>query len=130
MSPCLSVSPGRSVGLSIIFHHFIARELFRSHPCARKPNKAGYTATSCGRVGRGRYECFPTFRLVLTDGPTDQWTDGPTDKPSYRVACPQLITNQEFLIFHVFMKLSKQFFSNMESESGSVLSSVFDFSNI
>ena len=49
-------------------------------------NKAGYTATSCGRVGRGGYARFSTFRLVLTD----QRTDGPTDKASYRVACPQL----------------------------------------
>ena len=45
-------------------------------------NKAGYTATSCVRVGRGEYARFPTFRLVLTDrrtdGLTDQWTDGRT----------------------------------------------------
>ena len=34
-------------------------------------NKAGYTALSCGWVGRGGYVHFPTFRLVLTDGPTD-----------------------------------------------------------
>ena len=53
-------------------------------------NKAGYTATSCGRVGRGGNAHFHTFRLVLTDGPTDEPTDGRTDKASYRVACPQL----------------------------------------
>ena len=37
-------------------------------------NKAGYTATSCGRVGRGGNARFPTFRLDHygpTDGPTD-----------------------------------------------------------
>ena len=64
-------------------------------------NKAGYTAISCGRVGRGGYARFPTFqlnhygptdtfRLVFTDRPTDGPTDGRTDKASYRVACPQL----------------------------------------
>ena len=45
-----------------------------------KKNKAGYTATSCGRVGRSGNARFHTFQLVLTDGPTDQrtdqWTDG------------------------------------------------------
>ena len=39
--------------------------------------KAGYTATSCGRVGRGRNAHFPTFQLER-DGPTDRRT------------CPQL----------------------------------------
>ena len=40
-------------------------------------NKAGYTAnTSCGRVGRGGNGRFHTFRLVLTDQPTDRRTDG------------------------------------------------------
>ena len=43
-------------------------------------NKAGYTALSCGRVGRGGYACFLTFRLVLTDGPTEGWTNGPMDQ--------------------------------------------------
>ena len=36
-------------------------------------NKAGYTATSCGRVGRGGNTRFPTFRLDhygRTDGRT------------------------------------------------------------
>ena len=41
-------------------------------------NKAGYTATSCGRVGRGGNVRFPTFRLDRY-GPTDGLTDGPTD---------------------------------------------------
>ena len=36
--------------------------------CEDASNKAGYTATSCGRVGRGGYARFPTFRLVLMDG--------------------------------------------------------------
>ena len=30
-----------------------------------------------------------------TDGPTDRRTDGRTDKGSYRVACPQLITEKK-----------------------------------
>ena len=37
-------------------------------------------ATSCGQVDRGGYARFPTFRLVLTDGPTDGPTDGRTDR--------------------------------------------------
>ena len=45
-------------------------------------NKAGYTATSCGRVGRSGNARFHTFRLVLTDGPTDRPTDGRTDGQS------------------------------------------------
>ena len=31
-------------------------------------------ATSCKQVGRGGYARFSTFRLVLTDGPTDGQT--------------------------------------------------------
>ena len=61
-------------------------------------NKAGYTAISCGRVGRSGNARFPTFQLDdpgRTNGPTDQRTDGWTDKASYRVACPQLKTNCE-----------------------------------
>ena len=45
------------------------------------PNKAGYTATSCGRVGRGGNARFPTFRLDHygpMDGPMDGRTNGPT----------------------------------------------------
>ena len=49
-----------------------------------KKNKARYSATTCGQVGRGGNARFPTFRLDL-HGPTDQQTDGPTDKASYRV---------------------------------------------
>ena len=47
-----------------------------------KRNKAGYTAISCGRVGRGGNARFPTFQLKRdgwTDGPTNQPTDRPTD---------------------------------------------------
>ena len=51
----------------------------------KKLNKAGYTATSCGRVGRGGKARFHTFRLVVTDARMDRRTD----KGSYRVACPQ-----------------------------------------
>ena len=42
-------------------------------------NKAGYTATSCGRVGRGGNARFHTFELDYyrrADGWTDQRTDG------------------------------------------------------
>ena len=46
--------------------------------------------TSCGQVGRGGNARFHSFRLVLSNGPTNQRTDGWTDKASYRVACPQL----------------------------------------
>ena len=41
-------------------------------------NQAGYTATSCGRLGRGGNARFPTFQFER-DGPTDQPTDGRTD---------------------------------------------------
>ena len=75
-----------------IFAHFQAilrREAHRF--CFIPKNKAGYTAnTSCGRVGRGGYAHFHTFRLVFTDRPTNRRTNGRTDKASYRVACPQL----------------------------------------
>ena len=43
---------------------------------AKERNRAGYTATSCGCVGRGRNACFLTFRLVSTDEPTGRPTDG------------------------------------------------------
>ena len=42
-------------------------------------NKAGYTATSCGRVGRGGNARFPTFQLDHLYGPTNRPTDQPTD---------------------------------------------------
>ena len=57
----------------------------------KETNKAGYTATSCGQVGRGGNARFHTFRLVLTDRRTDRQTD----KGSYRVACPQLKTERK-----------------------------------
>ena len=63
-------------------------------------NKAGYTATSCGRVGRGGNARFPTCRLDgygRTDRRTDRRTDGRTDKASYRVTCPQLKTNNDII---------------------------------
>ena len=44
-------------------------------------NKAGYTATSCGRVGRSGNARFPTFGLDGY-GPTDRRTDGRTDGQS------------------------------------------------
>ena len=45
----------------------------------RNKNKAGYTAnTSRGWVGRGGNAGFSTFRLVLTNGPTDGRSDGRT----------------------------------------------------
>ena len=43
--------------------------------CQKIVNKAGYTAISCGRVGRGGNARFPTFRLDGY-GPTDRPTDG------------------------------------------------------
>ena len=43
-------------------------------------NKAGYTATSCGRVGRGGNARFPIFRLV-DYGRTDGQTDGQKKPP-------------------------------------------------
>ena len=45
----------------------------------KETNKAGYTATSCGQVGRGGNARFHTFRLVLTDRRTYRRTDGRTD---------------------------------------------------
>ena len=35
---------------------------------------------------------MPVFDSIITDGRTNGWTDGQTDKASYRVACPQLKT--------------------------------------
>ena len=65
--------------------------------CNTKENKAGYTATSCGRVGKGGNARFPSFQLDhygptdrRTDGRNDEPMDGRTDKASFRVACPQL----------------------------------------
>ena len=85
-------------------------------------NKAGYTAnTSCGRVGRGGNARFHTFQLDHhgpTNRPTDQLTNGRTDKASYRVACPRLKnqkTNQhmDLMIQRHFRQLSEK---NMHSK--------------
>ena len=46
---------------------------------ANLSNKAGYTAISCGRVGRGGNTRFPTFQLER-DGPTNQPTNRPTNQ--------------------------------------------------
>ena len=64
-------------------------------------NKAGYTAISCGRMGRGGNTRFPTFQLERdgpTDQPTDQPTNGRTDKASYRVASPRLKKENMFFM--------------------------------
>ena len=57
----------------------------------KQRNKAGYTATSCGWVGRGGYVRFPTFQLVLMDGRTKRPTNQQVDKGSCRVACGSLV---------------------------------------
>ena len=70
--------------LSVHYNHYAPIEtktfnesLFVSSSMNEKQrNEAGYTATSCGRVGRGGYAPFPTFRLMLTEG----WTDEPKDQ--------------------------------------------------
>ena len=41
----------------------------------KKHNKAGYTGTSCGLVGRSKNMLCHIFRLMLTDEPTDGRTD-------------------------------------------------------
>ena len=64
--------------LSVHYNHYAPIEtktfnesLFVSSSMNEKQrNKAGYTATSCGWVGRGGYVCFPTFQLDHY-GPTD-----------------------------------------------------------
>ena len=66
------------------------RQECRSMNMRERGNKAGYTATSCGRVGTGGNAHFPTFRLAHTDGRTDGQTDGQSLLGSYRAACPQL----------------------------------------
>ena len=50
---------------------------------------------NCPQIRMFYNACFPTFRLVLTDGRMDGRTDGPTDKASNRVACPQLKTSDD-----------------------------------
>ena len=53
--------------------------------------RVGYTATSCGRVGRDEMHIshFST-RSLPTNGRTGRLTDQRTGKASYRVACLQL----------------------------------------
>ena len=64
-------------------------------------NKAGYTATSCGQVGRCGNALFYTFRLVLTDRRTDRRTDN----GSYRVACPQLKKTLDYAVRQLVLLL-------------------------
>ena len=54
----------------------------RSEKWKMKGNKAGYTATSCGRMGRGGNASFHTFWLIIMDQQTDGRTDGRTDGQS------------------------------------------------
>ena len=87
---------GKETSLKAVW--FPCRQIESSQPLANVPsnsphfkrNKAGYTVTRCGRVGRGGNARFPTFWLVSTDRQTDGPMDRQTDKASYRVACPQL----------------------------------------
>ena len=51
---------------------------YESNDDKDKGNKAGYTATSCGWVGRGENARFPTFQLER-DKPTNRQTDGLTN---------------------------------------------------
>ena len=67
------------------------RPLYKRRDERIEKNKAGYTAISCGQVGRGGNARFPTFRLDHY-GPTDGQTDGRTDKVSYRIASHRLKT--------------------------------------
>ena len=77
---------GKETSLKAVW--FPCRQIESSQPLANVPsnsphfkrNKAGYTVTRCGRVGRGGNARFPTFHY----GPTDRWTDGLTDKASYK----------------------------------------------
>ena len=57
--------------------------------CLALFNKAGYTATSCGRLGRGENARFPTFQLER-DGRTGGRMDGRTDgiSPHSTGLCP------------------------------------------
>ena len=62
-----------------------------------KLNKAGYTATSCGRVGRGGNARFPTFNSSVTDQPTDQPTNRRTDGQSLSYSCVSATKTQSEL---------------------------------
>ena len=80
----LSATGGRVSGLVLcLFLQISTMELRLSVPAnlhTHHLNKAGYTATSCGQVGRGGNGRFATFQLER-DGPTNQ-TDQPTDQPT------------------------------------------------
>ncbi|MEE3023069.1 MAG: hypothetical protein VX367_10725 [SAR324 cluster bacterium] len=45
----------------------------------KKNNKAGYTATSCGRLGRGAFSHFSLRSPLRTNRPIDRPTYRPTD---------------------------------------------------
>ena len=83
LSVCLPGVSGMSVvSISSVFPSASLSSLFVCLSCLPVcNNKAGYTATSCGRVGRGGNARFPTFQLER-DGPTDRPTDRPTDGQS------------------------------------------------
>ena len=49
--------------------------------------KVGYTAISCGRVGRGGNARFPTFDSIITDQRTNGLTNGQTDGQSLLLSC-------------------------------------------
>ena len=94
-------------------------KLISTYVWQQLPNKAGYTATSCGRVGRGGNARFPIFRLVGYGRRTDRWTDGRTDKASHRVACPQLKST--------YKALEKKRFEMSPAYSSSTTSSAAHF---
>ena len=54
----------------------------RTRPDTRPPVADGWAGAEM--------RFFSIFDSMVTDGPTEGWTDGRTDKASYRVACPQL----------------------------------------
>ena len=60
-------------------------------------NKAGYTATSCGRVGRGGNARFHTFELDHYRR-TDQRTDGRTDGQSLLKSCVSATKNDKYVL--------------------------------
>ena len=83
-------------------HIFVADGLAgvaNPHP----PNPSSHTHTHTHILKNHLNTHFPTFRLMLTDGRTDWWIDGPTNRltniASYRVACPQLKKGQLFFSF-------------------------------
>ena len=84
VSPCSTVTSCINVSTSLQGRipnpHFNTKTKRFFDRISKIKNKAGYTATSCGRVGRGGNTHFHTFRLVFTDQPTDRPTDGRTDR--------------------------------------------------